>query len=163
MRAEAWARLGIRTGQRILEDNSEIAAECKDAEYLMELFTVGGRPVNEDPNHKVKILINHGFAVGYSEKRRNPLWAVYKASGIDSGTTHRYERSQLFPRDLRTVPAVDGRTDGNSPHIEGLSGAGEQYLVVLVRVAERFVVVELDYEGYSVCVSPRNTPEDSQS
>ena len=113
-----------------MEDNSEIAAECKDAEYLMELFTVGVRPVNEDPNHKVKILINHGYAVGYSEKRRNPLWAVYKASGIDSGTTHRYERSQLFPRDLRVVPSVDGRTFGDNydrGHMVPNAAIGNQY------------------------------------
>jgi hypothetical protein len=65
-----------------LADNSEVAWQCLDEEYLIDLFTVGGRPVNNDPNHNVKILINHGYAVGYCEERRNPLWAVWGTSGI---------------------------------------------------------------------------------
>ena len=120
----------ILSGSSNALDNSEIAAQCQDAEYLMELFTVGGRPVNEDPNHKVKILINHGYAVGYSEKRRNPLWAVYKASDLQTGTTHRYRRSQLFPRDLRVVPSVDGRTFGGGydrGHMVPNAAIGNQY------------------------------------
>ena len=46
----------ILSGSSKALGNSEIAAECKDAEYLMELFTVGGRPVNEDPNEEVNLI-----------------------------------------------------------------------------------------------------------
>ncbi len=41
-------------------DHSEVAWQCRDSEHLIELFTVGGRPLNLDPAHKVKILVNHG-------------------------------------------------------------------------------------------------------
>ena len=82
-------------------DNSEVAWQCQGDECRVELFTVGGRPENEDPNIKVKILVNHGYAVGYSETRRNPLWAVYVASKLVAGTDpERYDRPQFFPRDL---------------------------------------------------------------
>ena len=49
-------------------DNSQLTSHRRDDGYLIHLFTVGGRPVNLDPDHKVKILVNHG----YSEERRYP-------------------------------------------------------------------------------------------
>ena len=95
------------------EDNSEVAAQCRDQEHLVEVFTLGGRPVNRDPGHKVKVLVNTGYAVGYCEERRNPLWGAYMASGITGkGEAERFERPPFFYRDARAVPAVDSRTFG---------------------------------------------------
>jgi endonuclease G len=92
-------------------DNTELVWHSRDDEHLVELFTVGGRPINRDPNKRVKVLINTGYAVGYCEERRNPLWAAYRASGV-KGEPERFERSDFFTRDIRVLPAIDGRTFG---------------------------------------------------
>jgi endonuclease G len=95
-------------------DNTEFVWHSRDDEHLVDLFTVGGRPVNRDPTRRVKVLINTGYAVGYSEERRNPLWAAYRASGVSGkGAPTRFERSDFFSRDIRVLPAIDGRTFGN--------------------------------------------------
>ena len=39
---------------------NEIASECRDNEYLLERFTVGGRPLNRDPNHGVWVRRERG-------------------------------------------------------------------------------------------------------
>ena len=93
-------------------DNSEVAAACKDSEHLIELFTAGGRPINKDPNLKVKVLVNHGYVVGYNEDRRNPLWAAYKVCKAVAGQPVRFERAEFFYKDIRVNPAIDGRTFG---------------------------------------------------
>lgn len=101
------------SGQVATFDNSEVARQCRNKAHLINLFTVGGRPMNFDAGHKVKILVNQGFAVGYSEERRCPLWAVYKASKVvGDAAPLRYERSKFFAADTRAVPAVNGRTFG---------------------------------------------------
>ena len=112
-------------------DNSEVAWQSRDEEHLIELFTVGGRPLNLNPAHKVKILVNHSYAVGYCESRRNSLWAVYRASELAVGDEAvRYERSKFFARDLRVTPAVDGRTFGGGMdrgHMVPNAVIGSQY------------------------------------
>lgn len=95
-------------------DNSEIVAESVSSRHLINLFTVGGRPLNIDPNMRVNILINHGYVVGYSEDRRNPLWSAYMVSKVSGNNEpFRFERTQFFFADTRSASAVDGRTFGN--------------------------------------------------
>jgi endonuclease G len=105
--------LSIVAQQNVETDNTEVAWHCRDDEHLVELFTVGGRPINNDRGYRVKVLINSGYVVGYCEERRNPLWAAYRASGLaGKGEPERFERSDFFSRDIRVIPAVDGRTFG---------------------------------------------------
>jgi endonuclease G len=94
-------------------DNSVIAADSVSMKHLLNLFLVGGRPLNNDSTRQVSILINHGYAVGYSEDRRNPLWSAYLASKV-TGTVQpaRYERTPFFYADTRSVSAVEGQTFG---------------------------------------------------
>jgi len=123
--------LSVRAQSGDDSDNSEVAWQSRDNEHLIDLFTVGGRPHNKDPQHKVKILINHGYAVGYSEERRNPLWAVYKASELlGDAESQRYERSRFFARDIRVTPTVDSRTFGgvfDRGHMVPNAAIGSQY------------------------------------
>jgi endonuclease G len=112
------------------EDNSEVAPSCVNNEYLADLFTVGGRPVNKDPDHKVTILVNHGYAVGYCQDRRNPLWAIYVASRCAAGEPFRFGRPPFFSRDLRVSPAVDDRPFGpgyTRGHMAPNAAIGTQY------------------------------------
>ena len=92
-------------------ENTVIAEACRDDVYLLQLFCLGQLPHNKNIE-PIKVLINHGYVVGYSEMRRNPIWTVFKASGLSSGSVFRFERSQFFSRDLRTVAQVHGQTFG---------------------------------------------------
>ena len=108
--------------------NTHIADACQDDAYLLQLFCLGQVPENHNAE-PVKILINHGYALGYSEIRRNPIWAVYKASG-STGMPFRSERSDFFPRDLRTVSKVHGQTFGGGMdrgHMVPNAAIGNQY------------------------------------
>jgi DNA/RNA endonuclease G (NUC1) len=95
-------------------DNSEIAAESASLKHFVNLFTIGGRPLNTDMSKRATILVNTGYVVGYSEDRRNPLWSAYPASKrvAASGQPARFERTKFFFADTRSSAAVDSRTFG---------------------------------------------------
>ena len=50
---------------------------------------------------------------------------------------------------------IDRRANGDRPHVERLLDAGVQSLVILGRVAQRFVMVELNKEWNAVRVAAR--------
>lgn len=113
----------------VTPQNTVIADACKDDAYLLQLFCLGQVPHNKNAE-PVKVLINHGYAVGYSEKRRNPVWAVFKASGISNGAPFRFERSQFFSRDTRTDAQVNGESFGGGfdrGHMVPNAVIGNQY------------------------------------
>ena len=83
-------------------DNTEIAEASRHLEYLAPLFAYKGRPLNNDTNRNVTVLINHGYMVGYSADRKQPLWAAYRVSNARRSVD--YERPPFFYEDLR-LPA----------------------------------------------------------
>lgn len=96
-------------------DNSEIVAESISKKHLINLLTVGGRPLNQDQNKRVNIMVNQGYLVGYSEDRRNPLWSAYLSSqGTTPGEPYRFERTGFFFPDTRSSSAVNGNTFGDN-------------------------------------------------
>ena len=80
-------------------DNSSIHPESKSLEYLLSLFTIHGVPKNENADNPVTVLINHGYAVGFSSKYNQPLWAVYQVSKAKRDVD--YERFPFFVDDVR--------------------------------------------------------------
>lgn len=65
----------IVSGLSAQVDNSEVGWQCHDEARLINLFTVGGQPINLDRSHKVNVLGNHGYAVAYCmayPRRRMP-------------------------------------------------------------------------------------------
>lgn len=80
-------------------DNSEVHEKCKSSEYLIDLFCFNGCPHNKDPDHDVTVLINHGYVVGFSSYRKQPLWAAYRVAEADQNVD--YDRPQLFYDDKR--------------------------------------------------------------
>ncbi len=82
-------------------DNSRIHDVCRPMEHLVDLFCFNGRPFNKDtdPDHAVTILINHGYVVGFSSYRKQPLWAAYRVAEADQDVD--YDRPQLFYDDER--------------------------------------------------------------
>lgn len=80
-------------------DNTVFAEESGHLKHLAPLFVYKGRPANEDNTHKVTLLMNHGYMVGYSINRKQPLWAAYKVSRAKEWT--HYYRPTFFYADLR--------------------------------------------------------------
>lgn len=80
-------------------DNTVIAPACKNLEYLTELFAFKGAPQNLGQDRKVVVLISHGYMVGFSESRKQPVWAAYRVSGARQDT--HYDRPHFFYDDLR--------------------------------------------------------------
>jgi endonuclease G len=80
-------------------DNTEIAEASRHIEYLAPIFAYKGSPLNNDTNKKVTLLINHGYMVGYSADRKQPLWATYRVSKARRFVD--YERPPFFYADLR--------------------------------------------------------------
>lgn len=84
-----------------MTDNSVIHEHCNSLAHLVDLFCFNGRPFNtiKDPNHKVSILVNHGYVVGFSHLRKQPLWAAYRVADWNRHVD--YDRPQLFYEDSR--------------------------------------------------------------
>lgn len=87
--------------------------------YLVELYTFNGLPKNTRQDREVKILVNHGYAVGYSENLMVPLYAVYRYGNLNKGgeqaKERSFERPPKFQVDLRTKARV---------HTNDYTGAG---------------------------------------
>jgi endonuclease G len=80
-------------------DISEIAEACRNVGYITEFLTFKGMPLNLDCRRKVLILVNHGYIVGYSLDRNQPVWAAYYVSKARQDVN--YERPLFFHDDLR--------------------------------------------------------------
>lgn len=84
-----------------ITDFSAPAEACKDLEHQVELFAFRGRPLNQDPDRPVKLLINHGYVVGFSPDRMQPIWAAYVVSSPKQDKYTHYERWPFFAHDYR--------------------------------------------------------------
>ncbi len=84
-------------------DNTTVHPLSRDLEHLVDLFVFKGRPLNLDPNRKVSVLINHGYAVGFSPDRLQPLWAAYRVAGSTRSVD--YDRPHLYYEDTRLTSA----------------------------------------------------------
>ncbi len=82
-----------------MADNSHIAEASKSLSHLVDLFCFRGRPENEDPDHEVVVLVNHGYLIGFSPYRKQPLWAAYRVAEARRDVD--YERPHLFYEDNR--------------------------------------------------------------
>jgi DNA/RNA endonuclease G (NUC1) len=70
--------------------------------HRTKLFTYGGLPVAKNVRSDFKILVNTGYAVGYSEELKNPLWAVYRLGNKKTESIQEWERPWTFYIDIRT-------------------------------------------------------------
>lgn len=78
--------------------------------HLTELYTHGGLPRDMVQGRALTILVNQGFAIGYSEDHNGPLYAVYRygnlAEKAESLDERNYQRPPKFQVDLRTLSRV---------------------------------------------------------
>lgn len=83
-------------------DNTTVHPLSKDLEYILDLLLFKGRPENRDIDREVVVLINHGFTVGFSPARLQPLWAAYRVAGSDRDLG--FDRPHLYYEDARLDP-----------------------------------------------------------
>ena len=76
----------------------------------------GGYPQSTEPN-KPKILKNIGYVVGYSEIRKNPIWAAYRIFKVENPVKH--NRPSRFKTDKRTEAKISHDDYTNSGYSRG--------------------------------------------
>lgn len=91
-------------GQDGQTDHSEMHADSKALKQALSLFTIHGVPKNTNSDDPVTILINHGYALAYSSKHKQPLWTAYQVSKVKKDVD--YERFPFFVEDVR-LPTSD--------------------------------------------------------
>lgn len=80
-------------------DHSQVADASTSLAHLSDLLAFKGRPHNMDAARPVTVLINHGYMVGFSEVRRQPVWAAYRVSA--TGRDTQFARPHFFYDDPR--------------------------------------------------------------
>ena len=107
----------LNFGQDPLEDYSTIHESCINSQYLINLLTYKGLPLNQDSSREVLVLINHGYIVGYSVHRNQPLWAAYCVSKANEDVS--YQRPQFYYDDARlpVTSRVGTDTFGSPYHV----------------------------------------------
>lgn len=77
-----------------------------------------GAPHLESPGTRLRLLVNTGYTVGYSEPLENPLWAAYRIADIPNLPSPA-PRPESFEPDARTVSRVTSDTYTNSGYDRG--------------------------------------------
>lgn len=97
-------------------DNSRIADYSQDHRHLLKLYSYSGLPQNQN-EHEVLILINHGYVIGFSPHRKQALWAMYQVSHARDDVS--YDRIHFFSDDARIPDSARIGTDtfGNGYHL----------------------------------------------
>lgn len=80
-------------------DNSSILEVCKPLAHVIDFFCFRGRPINLDQQRPVSVVVNHGYVVGFSHERLQPVWAAYQVSAAKRDVD--YQRPHLFYDDPR--------------------------------------------------------------
>ena len=80
-------------------DNSTLLDASKPLEHVIDLLCFRGRPVNLDSDRPISIIVNHGYVVGFSPDRLQPLWAAYRVAAAERDVN--YKRPHLFYDDKR--------------------------------------------------------------
>ncbi len=95
-----------------MTDNSRIHPHSTHLAHLIDLFLFKGAPLNLDPDRECVILVNHGYVVGFSPSRLQPLWSAYRVAHANRSTD--YDRPHLYYADERLGDSrrLDNRTFG---------------------------------------------------
>ena len=83
-------------------DNSVVNRHSESLSHLIDLFVYKGQPRNLDPDREIHILVNHGFVVGFSPGRNQPVWAAYRVAKAVEDVN--FARPHLFYDDYRLNP-----------------------------------------------------------
>lgn len=84
-------------------DHSTILPVCAPIAHFLEFFCSHGAPANRDAGRPVSVIVNHGYALGFSPARLQPVWAAYQVSAAKRDVD--YERPEFFLDDPRIAEA----------------------------------------------------------
>jgi len=102
-------------------DNTTVHPKSQDLAHLIDLFLFKGPPINEDTEREVQILVNHGYVVGFSPSRLQPVWAAYRVAGadqdVDYDRPHVYYADDRMPAEHRVGPETFGKHDNVQYHV----------------------------------------------
>jgi endonuclease G, mitochondrial len=99
-----------------MSDNSSTLPVSAPIAHFLEFFCLFGPPANAQTNPPVSIIVNHGYAVGFSPDRGQPLWAAYQVAAAVRDVD--FQRPEFFYDDPRLPEAWRigtpgfGRLDG---------------------------------------------------
>lgn len=104
-----------------MADHSKIHPDSKHLSHLIDLLLFQGAPVNNDPDHPVTILVNHGYICGYCPSRLQPLWSAYRVAGtdrdVDFDRPHLYYADERIEGTARLNNRTFGKKDGIAYHV----------------------------------------------
>lgn len=101
------------TQESSIYDNSVINRHSESLKHLIDLFVYKGQPRNLDPDREIQILVNHGYVVGFSPSRNQPVWTGYRVAKARKDLN--FARPHLFYDDYRLSPnnQIGYKTFGN--------------------------------------------------
>lgn len=85
-----------------MSDHTTVLPGCQSIAHFLEFFCLHGAPGNRDADRPVSVIVNHGYAVGFSPARLQPVWAAYQVSAATRDVD--YERPEFFYDDPRLAP-----------------------------------------------------------
>lgn len=92
-------QLTIANAQDSPNNCSVTSDACKSSEYFFDMFCIHGAPQNLNADDSIIVLVNHGYIVGFSPKRKQPVWVAYQVSKAAKATD--YARPLFFVDDGR--------------------------------------------------------------
>lgn len=102
-------------------NNTIIHPKCTSQSHLIDLFMFKGAPVNNDAARQVQILVNHGYVVGYSPERLQPVWSAYRVAGspedVNYDRPHLYYADERLDESVRVSPETFGRINGTQLNV----------------------------------------------
>ncbi len=102
-------------------DNTTIHPASAHLEHLVDLLVFKGRPHNNDDQNEVVVLVNHGYVVGFSPSRLQPVWAAYRVAGftrdLDFDRPHLYYEDTRLQDDWRIGAQTFGTHQGVRYHV----------------------------------------------
>ena len=90
---------------------------AKEASLKYNDLVYAGLPKNLIKGERSLLLRNIGYCVGFSEERRNPIWAAYKI--VRKEDTSPYKRPSRFKKDKRTMAQVQHKDYTKSGYDRG--------------------------------------------
>lgn len=104
-----------------MTDATGIHPDSKHLAHLIDIFLFKGAPLNIDEDHKVTVLINHGYVVGFAPSRLQPLWSAYRVANasrwVDYDRPHLYYADERLTDSVRLDNGTFGRHDGISYNV----------------------------------------------
>ena len=80
-------------------DNTTIYERSASQAHTIDLHLWRGAPENLDETRPIKILVNHGYVVGFCPARLQPAWSAYRVAHADDDVD--YDRPLMYYDDLR--------------------------------------------------------------